>query len=188
MNDFTDINIDESILQNRLVSSNNKLNFFNNLSFASYCLSAIIIGVVIFNQFDVDGELSGFLKYVVAPTFILFGTYGLYRLITIKNLISITTNRTVDQTHIILLEFLKKRGYNININKADLIIVSDESSFSFDNLWKTAFIFILDNDKLYFNLHKSYPNLSGKGNPVVYFEHFILKYDLNRLFSKRGVS
>ena len=87
----------------------------------------------------------------------------------------------IHDAHETLMAFLKKGGYDTFLNKRNLVIVTEEGTMSFNNTWIKVFTFIIENDRIYFNVVKRYP----RGNPPVFVAHLILAYDLKKLFSKK---
>ena len=181
MTEFLNIDVENSIASGYIRPRRIPARIIDSISFFVLCVMATIVSISIFRDLHIDGELTAFGYYVCAPVLFVFGTYGIYRILLETKLTCINSNMNIHDAHETLMAFLKKGGYDTFLNKRNLVVVTEESTMSFNNTWIKVFTFIIENDKIYFNVVKRYP----KGNPPVFFTQLILAYDLERLFSKK---
>jgi hypothetical protein len=181
MSDISSINIEQSIYKRRVIRKYDWVDYLDIVVFC-FVISVLLFYAVIGEiQLNVDGILTGFLLYVVAPLFMVFGVYCIYRKIFENNLLCVHTVSGKLGNREGLEKFIKKNNFIISEEADDIVIVIDEDMLSYNGLWRKKYLFLVGSDGIYFNIVKLYPIIS----PPVLFEHLLLKYDLKRFLFKK---
>ena len=179
------IDIEKKINQDGLTTSTDFIDklssFIDSIYFILICSASIFSGIMIVLKFSVDGELAIFLIYILSPLLLVFGIYGLYRIWSNTKFIKVTTGATKFINREIILDFLKYRKYQIVKQTDNSILVIEEESTSFDDLWTEHIWFVIVEDNILFNIQKHYPLI----NPPVFFSHLLLKQDLKAFIKKK---
>ena len=182
MTKLSDIDIPKSIETGKLTRKHAWFDIIDRIIVAVIFTSLMIYSSLLFLQinFNDPKDRASFLT-IILPVIFLFALYCLYRTLIGNRLTSIETSFGQSKNHELLCSFLKDFNYDdISQNSKEIIIVNDESEFSYDGLWLKKITFIISERRIFFNIVKIYPII----NPPVLFSHLTLKHDLNKYFSQ----
>jgi hypothetical protein len=155
--------------------------YVDSVMFIFFCLVAILISCSIFIKIKVDGELSVFLVYIIAPLSFIFGIYGIYRVFQQKKFLKIFTGLSKVNNKIIVLDFLKHRNYTIKRQTVYSVYIIEEATLSINNMWTTHIDFKIEENYILFNMQNHYPRI----NPPVFFGHLFLKSDIKSFIAEK---
>lgn len=183
MTRITDINAAESIRTGRLIFKRGWEYYIDKLVALILSAAMCMFGVILQINTKVDGELSGFLVYIVSPVLITGGLYALYRLMTENKLMIIKTGFSKNKNHKLLIAFLNKYQYHPYHEKDDIIIAEDDDELSTESAGfanRKEYTFIIEDLIIYSNAKKisrstTFPSL---------FAHLILKHDLVKFIAE----
>ena len=178
--------VKQKINEDKLVTGQSLLDrissILDSVIFIFFCLVSIGSAICLEYRLHIDGEFAWFLFYILSPFLLLFGVYGIYRVLQNKRYTTINTGLDKSHNRNIIIEFLKSRGYKILKQSDTSLFVIEEESLSYDELWATNIWFEFMDGSILFNIQKHYPII----NPPVIFSHLLLQRDIKGFILKKG--
>jgi hypothetical protein len=160
------------------------ISFLSSIYFIIASFLSVAGGIIIQYRLKIEGELTGFLVYVLSPALILFGIYTFYRVWNNRKLVEIHTGFRNPKNRQLLYQFFEDRKYEILIDNDDSILINDENELSYNNLWTKHIWFLIKDDTISFNIQNYYPTV----NPPVYISNILLKQDMKSFIKKTATS
>ena len=172
------INIEKSITSGWLVKPRDWFEKFDYFFFYFVGLVMLFASAMLFLSTKNPNTNERPVVYFFCPIIFLLTLYSIYRKILENKLTSVQTGLTKLKNQKILTEFIQSQHYDKVANYTNVIIVTDESSLSYNGNNITILTFILSDNVIFFNVVKKTYRLS----PPVLFHHIFLKQKLRKLF------
>ena len=174
------INVEKSIEKGWLVKPKDWFNKIDHASFYMFPIAGTLYSTILIFQTKHPNTNEKPIVFFICPFIILLSLYSAYRKAFQNKLTTIETGLTNFKSKEILLEFINTQNYNKVTKYADVIIVNEELSFSFNGSRTKTITFLITNNKILFNIVKETPKIS----PPVLFQHLFLKKQIRKFFEK----
>jgi hypothetical protein len=174
------INIDASISKKWLTCDEGWSDKFNRLAVLILFGQFIFLPVMLITHEKFTGPNDKIILHWVLPTSILIGLYGIFRGVTEKRLIKISTSldrQTIKKT---ILDFAEKNHFEVYRKSNDCIILNSPSNMSINTSHKKTRIFFCNDGLLLFAVIRD----NFKVNLPIFFTHYFVKHSLTKLLKK----
>ena len=179
MRNLKNLNIEKSIVKNKLVYSESWSDIFDTiLLFILFSFLFICPFLVYFDPYR-DYSKTG-AEYYLLFFISLFSAYAIYRKATEKHLTKIISKYDAERNRAIINEYCNKSGCKRATNSKELIIYNKyPDALVFNSVYLSSRIFILDKNNIYMTVIKK----GRRTNFPVFFFYFFLKMDIKNLCS-----
>lgn len=178
MRKLEQLNIDESINQQKLIFKESWLDKLDAIAIYFFFTWAAILPFILYFDPHRDRTETGFIYYLLfLMTF--FSVYVIYRKATDKKLIKISTNNNQEQNRTLINSYCLRENFEKHKDTKDLIIYNEDADFNINPEYKTSYIFVLSDNKVLFTILKERYKL----NLPTLTKHLVVKADLKKLLN-----
>ena len=176
MRELHRINIDASISKKWLTFDESWLDKFNRLTVIILFGQFIIVPVMLITNEKFTSVNDKFILHWVLPTSILVGVYGIFRGLTEKRLITISTSLDRQTVKKIILKFAEENQFEVYRKSSDCIILNSPSFADVNTAHKKTRVFFFNDGLLLFTVIRD----NFRIDLPVFFTHFFVKHDLTK--------
>ena len=170
MIDFSEIDVEESLRQGRLVFPQDQA-YKHAVHVQSFAVLILIIGPIV--------VLAKTAAYTLCLLFIFFVIYILFRMLTQLQLTRISTAGTESENKKLLEEYNTKYNYELHHLSSNCIILSDDIFDTYINPANRAYIFLLSGNDIFYCALKS-----GRTAFPSLFHYWLIRKDIKKLVKK----
>lgn len=180
MRELKQLNIEESITQEKLIFKESWLDKFDTIIiYLFFGWASVIPFIIYFDPHRNQNETGIF--YYVPFLLTLLGIWVIYRKATEKKLIKVSSKFYEDENRELIKVYFNKEKFEKNRDSKRLIIFNEDADFNINPNYKTSYIFLFDKNYVLFTVIKE----RFKLNLPTLIKHLILKRDLKKLLNNK---
>ena len=180
MRELQKINIVTSVSKKWLTFDEGWSDKFNRLTVLILFGQFIFLPIMLIANEKFTSPNDYFILHWVLPTSILIGLYGIFRGLTEKRLIKITTSQDRQTIKKTILEYAEKNQLEVYRKSNDCIILNSPSYMDINTSYKKTRIFFFNDSLLLFTVIRD----NFKVDLPIFFTHFFVKRDLTKMLTK----
>jgi len=174
------LNIEESIRQEKLIFKEGWLDKFDTITIYFIFSWATIIPFLVYFDPHRNKSETGIFYYLTFLMTVL-GIYVIYRKATEKKLIKISSSFNQEENRKLINEYCIKEHFEKHRDSKNIIIYNEDADFNINPNYKTSYIFILDNNIVLFTILKE----RFKVNLPTLTKHLMVKSELKKLLKNK---
>lgn len=175
------IQIEKSIATKRLQYSKNWTVYLDQILFAFALLFGFVVCPILIYKFELDLSNTNerFIRYIVLPILIIYAVYMTFRTFTQFRLKKIISNRTSELNRQLILDFAKKKGYEVRRKNNNCIILDQPKMV--EKYARTAVLLLQDEVVYYTFLQDNF-----RLNTPTCISHLFFARELKKWIKKEG--